>query len=130
MIAIDTNIIIRLLTRDDVKQYEKAYTLFKKHYVFMGDTVILETEWVLRFAYEFTPTQIAEAFITGLFCLVNVHISQPMVVTQAIGWHQQGMDFADALHLASSQQLKKFYTFDKKFQASAKLITDREVLSH
>jgi predicted nucleic acid-binding protein len=26
------------------------------------------------------------------------------------------MDFADALHLASSQQLKKFYTFDKKFQ--------------
>lgn len=128
MIAIDTNIIIRLLTKDDVEQYEKAYTLFKKQDVFIADTVILETEWVLRFAYEYTPTQIAQAF-TGLFGLTNVHINQPTVVGQAIDWHQQGMDFADALHLASSQQLKKFYTFDKKFQASAKRITDREVLN-
>ena len=128
MIAIDTNVVVRLLTRDDADQYEKAYRLFKKQDVFIGDTVILETEWVLRFAYEYSPAQITQAF-TGLFGLANVHISQPMAVAQAIDWHQQGMDFADALHLASSQQLKKFYTFDKKFQASAKRITEREVLS-
>ncbi|MGZ0076537.1 type II toxin-antitoxin system VapC family toxin [Methylomonas sp. YC3] len=128
MIAIDTNVVVRLLTRDDADQYAKAYKLFKKQDVFIGDTVILETEWVLRFAYDYTPTEIAQAF-SGLFGLVNVHISQPTVVAQAIDWHQQGMDFADALHLASSQQVKKFYTFDKKFQASAKRITGREVLS-
>lgn len=128
MIAIDTNIIVRLLTRDDECQYEKAYRLFNKQHVFIGDTVILETEWVLRFAYEYTPTQIAKAF-NGLFGLTNVHINQPLLIAQAIDWHLQGMDFADALHLASSQQLKKFYTFDKKFQASAKRIIDREVLN-
>lgn len=128
MIAVDTNVVVRLLTRDDLAQYEKAYKLFKKQDVFIGDTVILETEWVLRFAYQYTPTQITLAF-TGLFGLANVHISQPTLVAQAIDWHRQGMDFADAFHLVSSQHLKKFYTFDKKFQASAKRITEREVLS-
>lgn len=128
MIAIDTNVVVRLLTRDDADQYEKAYQLFKEQDVLIGDTVILETEWVLRFAYEYSPTDIVRAF-SGLFGLANVHISQPTVVAQAIDWHQQGMDFADALHLAGSRHLKKFYTFDKKFQASAKRITEREVLN-
>lgn len=128
MIAIDTNVVVRLLTRDDADQYEKAYKLFKKQQIFISDTVILETEWVLRFAYQYSPTQIAQAF-SGLFGLSNVHISQPTVVAQAIDWHQQGLDFADALHLANSQQVKKFYTFDKKFQTAAKRITEREVLS-
>ena len=44
MIAIDTNIIVRLLTKDDTDQYNKAYNLFNEHDVFIADTVILETE--------------------------------------------------------------------------------------
>ncbi|MBK6617096.1 MAG: hypothetical protein IPG31_01600 [Nitrosomonas sp.] len=52
MIAIDTDVVVRLLTRDDAAQYEKAYQLFEKQNVFIGDTVILETEWVLRFAFK------------------------------------------------------------------------------
>ena len=51
MIAIDANIIVRLLTKDDDKQYQKAYRLFEQHPIFISETVILETEWVLRFAY-------------------------------------------------------------------------------
>ena len=47
MVAIDTNIIVRLLTRDDESQYKKVLALFKKHDIFIADTVILETEWVL-----------------------------------------------------------------------------------
>jgi len=53
MIAIDTNIVVRFLTHDDAVQYKKAYKLFNEHDVFIADTVILETEWVLRFAYNF-----------------------------------------------------------------------------
>ena len=128
MIAIDTNIIVRLLTRDDDVQYEKAYKLLKENEVFIGDTVILEAEWVLRFAYDYKREHIVQA-LTGLFGLANVHINHPAIVAKALAWHQNGMDFADAMHLASCLQIKSFYTFDKKFLASAKKITDREVLS-
>jgi len=31
MIAIDTNIIVRLLTQDDLSQYKKAYNLLNKY---------------------------------------------------------------------------------------------------
>lgn len=44
MIAIDTNIIVRFLTRDDEKQYKKAYTVFQQNEIFIPDTVVLETE--------------------------------------------------------------------------------------
>ena len=53
MIAVDTNIIIRFLTHDDNLQYKKAFSIFNTQEVFIADTVILETEWVLRYAYEF-----------------------------------------------------------------------------
>lgn len=49
MIAVDTNIIIRLLTHDDEQQYKKSFAIFNTQEVFISDTVILETEWVLKF---------------------------------------------------------------------------------
>ena len=121
MIAIDTNIVIRFLTYDDEGQYQKAYKLFNEHDVFIADTVILETEWVLRFAYNFDTKQIAGA-LTRLFGLPNVHINHPSLVAQAIAWHLQGLDFADAFHLANSWQCKTFFTFDKKMINAAKNI--------
>ncbi|WP_242055318.1 MULTISPECIES: PIN domain-containing protein [Nostocales] len=51
MVAVDTNIIVRLLTQDDELQYQKSLEIFQTQTVFIPDTVILETEWVLRFAY-------------------------------------------------------------------------------
>jgi len=55
MTAIDTNIIVRFLTRDNQKQFTKAKEVFSQQKLFIPDTVILESEWVLRFAYHFTP---------------------------------------------------------------------------
>ena len=128
MIAIDTNIVIRFLTHDDEFQYKKAYKLFDEHDVFIADTVILETEWVLRFAYNFDTKQITDA-LTKLFGLPNVQINHPSLVAQAIAWHTQGLDFADAFHLANSQQCKTFFTFDKKMINAAKNIDTCEVLA-
>ncbi len=128
MIAIDTNIIVRLLVNDDADQYKKAYCLVGEHEVFIADTVILETEWVLRFAYDFKADQIASA-LTKLLGLPNVRVNHPLLVAQAITWHTQGLDFADAFHLANSQQCKTFYTFDKKMINSAKNIDSCKVLT-
>jgi len=126
MISVDTNIIIRFLTRDDERQYKKSFTIFNSKEIFIADTVILETEWVLRYAYQFSGDQICTAF-RKLLGLKNVHITAPTIIAQAIDWHERGMDFADALHLANSQQYPTFYTFDKQFISKSKNLTHCKV---
>ena len=112
MIAVDTNIIVRLLTQDDESQFNKSAELFKSNNIFVPDTVILETEWVLRFTYKFETTEIRAA-LKNLFGLPNVHLANAGLIAQALQWHEQGLDFADAFHLALSQQFTEFYTFDE-----------------
>lgn len=119
MIAIDTNIIIRLLTKDDAKQYATSLGLFETAEIYIPDTVILETEWVLRFAYEFGPGQICNAF-RKLFGLPNIKLSNRFMLAQAVDWYEQGLDFADAFHLALSQNVPFFKTFDEKFIKKSK----------
>ncbi len=120
MTAIDTNIIIRFLTGDDEKQFAKAKKVFSKQELFISDTVVLESEWVLRFAYQFTPIEINNAF-TSLLGLPNVMVENSQQLMQTLEMHKDGFDFADALHLAKSQpHTSIFLTFDKKFIRIAK----------
>ena len=121
MIAVDTNIIVRLLTQDDAEQYQKARQLFASNDIFIADSVILECEWVLSFAYQFDSVQINTA-MAKLFGLPNVHLNHPALLAQTLAWHSQGLDFADAFHLAFSQHCKAFYSFDKKMVKTAKAI--------
>ncbi len=118
MIAVDTNAVVRLLTRDEDVQFQKAVTLFESHDIFIPDTVILETEWVLRYAYGFGPVDIADAF-ARLFRLDHVHLANPSIIAQATGWALQGLDFADALHLAQSQACDQLVTFDSRYVKKA-----------
>ncbi len=73
MISVDTNVIVRLLTKDDIKQFQQSLKLFQEQNIFICNTVILETEWVLRFAYKFSPSEIYQAF-SKLFGLPNVYL--------------------------------------------------------
>jgi len=127
MISVDTNIIIRFLTHDDNQQYKKAFSIFNSYEIFISDTVILETEWVLRFAYNYSTEEICSAFI-NLFGLKNIHLSNPSFIAQAIEWHKQGVDFSDAMHLTQCQQFETLYTFDKKFASKANDLTSCSVI--
>lgn len=73
MVAVDTNIIVRLLTQDDNAQYQKSLEIFQTQTIFIPDTVILETEWVLRFAYKFKPSEICAA-LRKILGLLNVNV--------------------------------------------------------
>ena len=126
MISVDTNVIVRLLTKDDVEQFQQSLKLFQEKEIFICDTVILETEWVLRFAYKFSPSEIYQAF-TRLFGLTNVYLANANAISQVLGWHQQGLDFADAFHLAQNQHCSQLYTFDRKFLQKAQNLTECEV---
>lgn len=120
MTAIDTNIIVRLLTRDDEAQYNAALALFfEKNDIFISDTVILETEWVLRYAYDFSSNTICNALVK-LLGLPNVKTTNAEALALAIEWARGKLDFADALHLALGRNHDEFVTFDKKFARRAK----------
>jgi len=127
MIAVDTNILIRFLTQDDMTQYKKSLQLIKKHQIYIPTSVIQETEWVLRFAYNYNVNQIANA-LSALFGLENVHIDNPNKMAQVIQWHKKGFDFSDALHLSyCDNKIDSLYTFDKKFVKRAQKLNSCEV---
>lgn len=127
MVAIDTNVLIRFLAHDNNPQFEKAYELFENNEVFLADTVILESEWVLRYTYEFGRNDIHNAFAT-LLGLPEVHVSNPLYLAQALAWYKQGLDFSDAMHLAQCQEYENFYTFDKKLITKAKELSECPVI--
>src|SRR5574341_2040539 len=108
MNGVDTNVIVRLLTGDEPGQSEKARAILKKPDVFDPDTVMLESEWVLRHAYGFETAAIHDAF-SKLCGLPNVILPNPHRMLTALQWYADGMDFADALHLAASQGCRTFF---------------------
>ena len=111
--------LVRLLANDDLEQTRRATALFKKETIFIPKTVLLETEWVLRRLYHLERNVVVNAF-RKLSGLANVEIEQPQVIIQALQWCEEGMDFADALHLASSRSANKFATFDEKMKKSVR----------
>jgi predicted nucleic-acid-binding protein len=117
--AVDTNVLVRFLTADDPKQARAARRVIEAGDVFIGTTVILETEWVLRAGYGFASPAIVGG-LRGLGGLPGISIEEPAVTAQALDWMMAGMDFADALHLARSSHCSAFVTFDKKFAARCK----------
>ena len=119
MIAFDTNVLVRVLTNDDPAQARRAMARLRSDRVWISRTVLLETEWVLRHAYGLDAGAIGAGF-TRLMGVPSVDVEDRDAVLEALGWHQRGMDFADALHLAMSSGAAAFVTFDKALEKTAK----------
>jgi predicted nucleic-acid-binding protein len=122
MTAVDTNILVRFLVKDDRAQYESASEIFRSNEVFIPRTVVLETEWVLRHVYEFSSDEILGSF-KRLFGLSNIHTEDFQIMAEAVSMAENGLDFADALHLASSKGVEKFVSFDKALVKKAASLT-------
>jgi predicted nucleic acid-binding protein len=120
MLAIDTNIVVRYLTADHAEQSPKAKALIDGEDIFVRTTVLLESEWVLRSAYGFAPAQIVKSL--GAFAgLPRVTLEDAALAAKALDWTLKGMDFADALHLASAAQAcDGFASFDQRLAKVAK----------
>lgn len=119
MVGVDTNVLVRFLTRDDEVQFQAGLRLFSSETVFIPDTVVLETEWVLRAAYDLEPSVVCEA-LRRVFGLPNVRLANGQRLARAIDWHELGLDFADSLHLASCQDLDSLRTSDLEFMRRAR----------
>jgi predicted nucleic-acid-binding protein len=119
MTAVDTNVVVRLLTEDDVKQAAAAKSLLAAEPIWISKTVLLETEWVLRSAYGFSEGTVRDA-LGKLLGLKNVHAEDESAVAAALALTGHGIEFADALHLSSRPPGAGFVSFDQSFVRSAK----------
>jgi predicted nucleic-acid-binding protein len=114
VIAVDTNVVVRLLTQDDLRQAEAARELFASERIWIARTVLLETSWVLQSLYRFEQSAVIDAF-TKLLGLENVYAEDEGALATAFRLAAEGVDLADALHLSGRPPGAPFVTFDRAF---------------
>ena len=119
MIAVDTNVLVRLLTGDDREQATAARGLFATQQIWIAKTVLLETGWVLGSLYGFEESAIREAF-TKLLGLRNVQVEDEPSVAAALALTRHGIELADAMHLSSRPHGAAFLSFDQSFVRRAR----------
>lgn len=119
MIAIDTNIVVRYLTGDHPDQSARARTVIDGQAVFVSVTVVLEVEWVLRSAYAYPPPDVIRA-LRAFAGLRTVELEGAAAVAAALDLAEQGLDFADALHVTRARHCEAFLTFDRGLAKAAR----------
>lgn len=117
MKAVDTNVLARFFVNDpddlDAAKQRPAAVKAMAGRVFVGLTVVLEFEWVLRGFYELASADVIRV-LRALAGMPFVHLEARDEVLAALDvCEAHKMDFADALHVARSGRCTGFVTFDK-----------------
>lgn len=112
MLAVDTNVVVRLLVNDDQRQGAVARSLFASDEIFIGVTVLLESAWVLESVYDLSAKDSADA-LRGLLGLRNVSVEDAVAVAAALDAVSKGIELAVALHLLRAPAGAEFVTFDR-----------------
>ncbi len=118
MIAVDTNVLIRFLTRDDPGQADTAEALFAQQDILLLTSVLVETEWVLSGSYRWSRETINVA-LAALVRLEGIKIAAAAGIDWALARHAAGADLADMLHLVAATGTDAFATFDRRIAAAA-----------
>lgn len=126
MRAIDTNVIVRFLTGDDPAQAARARKLVEAGGIFVPTSVLLETEWVLRSGYGFAAERLVRA-LRDFAGLPGVTLEDPQLAALALDWAEQGLDFANALHLASARGCTAFLSFDRRLARAAPSVVEMRI---
>src|ERR1043165_4703700 len=117
MIAIDTNVVVRFFTRDESAQSTLADECIAKG-VFVSDSVLMETEWVLRKAFGWQRARINHA-LRKFLAIKQVSVAQPDYLLWALDRHHEGADLADMIHLIAARGQSGFATFDRELARMA-----------
>jgi len=111
--AVNTNVLARFYLRDDATQGRIAADLLSAGDVFVPKTVVLELEWVLRYVAGQPEDKVTEC-LAHLIALPGVTVEDRDEIETALGHCRNGIDFADALHLAASKACTELLTFDDR----------------
>jgi predicted nucleic-acid-binding protein len=123
MLGVDTNLLVRLLVKDDEHQAESAVTILSdlSQKFAVHPVVLCELVWVLSAAYEYQKSDIVKV-LSHLIRVENFVILDKETVQAAIELYAcTSMDFADAYigHANKNAGCLRSLTFDKKAAQSS-----------
>ena len=128
-ICVDTNVLLRILVKDDADQLEKALAVFKNAHrlgykLHVLPIALLEVVWVLEKVYRLSRSRIRE-IVEGIIFTPGLKVEKAQVFLEALrDYEEKNVKFADALmaYWALSENLSGIVTFDRKhFQRIKKL---------
>ena len=114
-VAVDTNVLVRAVVRDDPVQARAAIkVLTNAELIAIALPCLCELVWVLRSVYGF-QTADASAAIRALLAAANVAMNRP-AVEAGLSMLEAGGDFADGVVAYEGNWLggETFISFDKK----------------
>lgn len=119
MESFDTNVVVRLLVRDDEEQCARAESAWRSAVAadgaWISTVVLVEVSWVLRGAYKFDRGTVATA-LRRLIWSAGVSVEDPALLDGAIDAFEAGAaDFSDyvILHLGRQIGAIPLRTFDQ-----------------
>ena len=123
MIAVDTNVLVRLFVNDDAAQAAKARALFDAHAneddsLWIADVVLAELVWALGGSYG-RPRGDIVAVLRALAGNATVQLESAARIGSATALYERGpADFVDCLLAAKAQALgcTALRGFDKKMK--------------
>lgn len=121
MRAVDTNVLVRLVTRDDAKQVAVAEA-FVARGAWVPHLVLAEATWVLTSVYDRSPEDIATA-VEMLLNHQHLSIQESETVAAAVASFRRrpALDFSDCLVLEVARKAGHLPlgTFDRNFSKLA-----------
>lgn len=114
-VAVDTNVLVRAVVRDDPAQASVATkVLTDAELIAIALPCLCEFVWVLRRVYDFQHADVAIA-IRALLAAANVEMNRP-AVEAGLSVLEAGGDFADAVIAYEGNWLggEIFVSFDKR----------------
>lgn len=120
MIALDTNVLVRLVVDEDQEQAARARNLLLEVEQEGGQVlvlvgVLLETFWILRSIYGYGREDVGDV-LANLLRLPVLEIEHAEAVARAVGHYRTAGDFPDLLFVELARELDAgaFATFDKR----------------
>lgn len=104
MHAVDTNVLVRLMTQDDQKQTSAAEAYIARG-AWVSHLVLVETMWVLTSVYDIAPKGIATA-VDMLLNHEHLSIQDPDVVNAALSHFRRkpSLGFSDCMVLETARK--------------------------
>jgi predicted nucleic-acid-binding protein len=120
MAALDTNVLVRYLVRDDAKQLAIANKLIRTalaagETLYVPITVTLELEWVLRANFEFSKEEVTHT-LAHLLSASELSFESESAFEIALALYKKSnADFSDCMHIALAHIANEhpLWTFDR-----------------
>ena len=121
MPALDTNVLVRYLVQDDARQMRVTHKFISEYVgqeqsLLVSNSVILETEWVLRSSYGFSKQSYVDVLVQLLETRELAFSDERSLELALFFYRENNVDFADCLHAATAHvnQMLPLVTFDRQ----------------